>query len=1572
MNEDSIRLIKVLRKIDISLKRAIEFLNSKNIIVEENPNSKISVQSLKLLVNEFCFDNNLKVEIISNLLNNKFDGNIDNEVKMNDSDFILNEHREFKIIEQKERSTILLDELTGITYPSKKISKLVNDKIIMQIFSIDNFDKPLMRYSVLNDFIEGTDYDFDVVEKKDNGFRIENSEDITSFIPLSYEKHINSNKIRLTVDKIDKVKNQLFFKAKDGNQHRFNNNLNVNDLFTLGEKYKFKVEGFRNIDDDISIILLDYKGYKSSVKSFSYQNIENLPDTIICQVTQITENRINLLQDRFDLLSKIYNEGKKYDFNVVSLENDSNTNSKYFILSDKYGFLHKLYNNEFENDEFENIEIGQSISLYVKRIAEKGYMVLYINASDRQGLFITVESIFDFINKIKEVEKYFYFIRDELTKEIYKEKPYSQLFEDYGKKENLWIFSYLSFLHDYIQNKIKENQIETAIEFLDLYLDIEEWMLEGSDFLQKFSVEKRPIIINKAENQLKNAKIKKEALLLIKNNQSDKYIQDVLKTLRLSSYLRDDKVNVFKNIIFNTSYNNLKNTNEIVEIILLLNKGDLLDNYDISNFIGILEHKINVEKYDLNPSLLSASSNFINEDTKNAIQNIIKILGLQIILNKKNKNHENAVLKSSVMFRYLSHLCEDENIKLNFLKKAINCIVTSKAIDLNTELVSDFNFNVFEKLVSKIESKANLDEFIGNGIYKNNGEIYSNENGWAILSRQQVKNKSRKELKLFNLKSFFNNSIHISSTVKSDINLDSNLNINECNSNWRNYYINIDNYNISSNLISNNLIIGQNVKVIAKNYMKNNNKLLFLKIIESDYEGEGVIFSADVFRNNIEDFEDVIVTGDEFNAEIKKIDDRGITFTFSTEIWNKTIEESSIDDVIDAKVIHRHLNTLFLVTENGHFASFSLDENEENLEERKVYKFKIIEHNNERQSLKLSFLANSERFFNEKKVIRDFLCRTKIIRTSEVEIDNSKNVENFLAELIICIEHIMHFEKDNLQKVEYLQLLKLLSSINRSHKSYYYETLINYFQNIYNFKDYDYDSNNFVFEPIDERTLEYFKSLEIINDRYKYLSLFNKLESIQELIEYRNELSNIDDLKLINMLLAHNLLISDNPDEIILKRTKDLIFEFLSNEKVDTFDNLLISISNDINDNINETIDEVDEVILNLGKEGTYREFKSSIVFYAGSNKEDFEKQSSVIMKTIAGFLNSKGGSLFIGVNDLGDIIGLSNDYLYFGKSTSSDKYEREIRALIVKSFNKDINSLIEIKFLNSNDLEYCEIIIPSYDKPIAYFDNFYQRQGNETRIITGSDLIFFFERKLNKSSNDEKNLIFNINRESSSDKQRVQQLELESPININLVEENIDFYSDKKSQNNQLDIDYNVPSNLVLAYMYIYINGKYVISSKKIDTHNSAEEIVIYNNFKNGYLLQCYDNGCVNKVEVRTLLEKTLGRVYSNGFSLQGNLIGLFLIQEDCLLMVKTKRNDVEYIKIIETEIISIHNQLNLKGNNVVQEDYDLLCEFKIIDKSHKNKLIRIVYKSKQLLGVRVDKLSYKTEIEYLTNNFQ
>ena len=51
-----IRLNKVLKELNISLDRAIEFLNSKKIIIEPRPNSKIDEETYKLLLTEFQTD----------------------------------------------------------------------------------------------------------------------------------------------------------------------------------------------------------------------------------------------------------------------------------------------------------------------------------------------------------------------------------------------------------------------------------------------------------------------------------------------------------------------------------------------------------------------------------------------------------------------------------------------------------------------------------------------------------------------------------------------------------------------------------------------------------------------------------------------------------------------------------------------------------------------------------------------------------------------------------------------------------------------------------------------------------------------------------------------------------------------------------------------------------------------------------------------------------------------------------------------------------------------------------------------------------------------------------------------------------------------------------------------------------------------------------------------------------------------------------------------------------------------------------------------------------------------------
>ncbi len=59
---DTIRLNKVLRELNISIDRAVDFLESKSVSVEKSPNTKISEEVYNILSNEFQTDANKKAE----------------------------------------------------------------------------------------------------------------------------------------------------------------------------------------------------------------------------------------------------------------------------------------------------------------------------------------------------------------------------------------------------------------------------------------------------------------------------------------------------------------------------------------------------------------------------------------------------------------------------------------------------------------------------------------------------------------------------------------------------------------------------------------------------------------------------------------------------------------------------------------------------------------------------------------------------------------------------------------------------------------------------------------------------------------------------------------------------------------------------------------------------------------------------------------------------------------------------------------------------------------------------------------------------------------------------------------------------------------------------------------------------------------------------------------------------------------------------------------------------------------------------------------------------------------------
>jgi hypothetical protein len=151
--------------------------------------------------------------------------------------------------------------------------------------------------------------------------------------------------------------------------------------------------------------------------------------------------------------------------------------------------------------------------------------------------------------------------------------------------------------------------------------------------------------------------------------------------------------------------------------------------------------------------------------------------------------------------------------------------------------------------------------------------------------------------------------------------------------------------------------------------------------------------------------------------------------------------------------------------------------------------------------------------------------------------------------------------------------------------------------------------------------------------------------------------------------------------------------------------------------------------------ESSILEFKQSLQYV---NPASFEKvpeqqraqklaetQKAVIhsaLKTICAFLNSKGGTLLIGVHDDGEIIGIEPDYSLLGKRRDRDGFENKMTDLF-KTRIDPIPTNLDISFIGIEGKTVCRIDVHSDPSP-HYLDNrLYVRLGSSTEELTGRDL---------------------------------------------------------------------------------------------------------------------------------------------------------------------------------------------------------------------------------------------------------
>ncbi len=137
-------------------------------------------------------------------------------------------------------------------------------------------------------------------------------------------------------------------------------------------------------------------------------------------------------------------------------------------------------------------------------------------------------------------------------------------------------------------------------------------------------------------------------------------------------------------------------------------------------------------------------------------------------------------------------------------------------------------------------------------------------------------------------------------------------------------------------------------------------------------------------------------------------------------------------------------------------------------------------------------------------------------------------------------------------------------------------------------------------------------------------------------------------------------------------------------------------------------------------------EFKSSFRWDLRENKLN-RALEAVVLKTIAGYMNSNGGTLLIGVADDGSVAGLEHDYTTL-KKPDRDGFEQVLMTAIATKLGGDACHAVQMVFHSLENKDVCRVIVAPAHRPVYVKDGdspkLYVRTGVSTRELNVQEAI--------------------------------------------------------------------------------------------------------------------------------------------------------------------------------------------------------------------------------------------------------
>lgn len=414
--------------------------------------------------------------------------------------------------------------------------------------------------------------------------------------------------------------------------------------------------------------------------------------------------------------------------------------------------------------------------------------------------------------------------------------------------------------------------------------------------------------------------------------------------------------------------------------------------------------------------------------------------------------------------------------------------------------------------------------------------------------------------------------------------------------------------------------------------------------------------------------------------------------------------------------------------------------------------------------------------------------------------------------------------------------------------------------------------------------------------------------------------------------LCHRFYSKSNEDYIIGEEVEMLVESIVERNNRHAFLNLSLPKSetqpNDYTHATNDDTNEDPRDSTTFGQENDNVEFKSSIVFTPADINPKIDEQIKTIMKTIAGFMNKDGGTLYLGVNDAGVVCGIESDFKYLNTSETDkykyhqnqDGYELKIRESIKQHLtNASLGNLVTLEFKQEGDMIYCIVAIKQSKYPVFYNGTkLYQRMGNQTNLLKDFEIYLFIEERINKFGA----------QTQPTDTEDSTEVEYGNQDGNSVDEPTKEHSEEEKKVDEATKIVIERPVLTPWRYVRLYTEGRWSYGKKSMQGDaDLVHEIMIpkeKNHKSDCRLVIAYKDGCVATIALGDVRPNTEDRIYTTrGWHDEIGIVAAFVADERELLAVRcTDANGEECTKFHKVTDISVHPGMGRNGNTIINAD--------------------------------------------------